>query len=208
MTIWDFGLRTLDLGLCPLPFVLCPLSVLLCPLYLRLWTSGRVLEHPTGSIAVVPGEQYRLAAVNPHRLVRQFVEHEPVMRGEHHGSSVATDRLKQDFPRLDVQMVRRLVQNQKVGGRQERPDDGQPAPLAAGQHRHLLFNGVSGKEKRPEDTLHLIFGETGPGLGCSLQHGQIGVNRLLRALLVVRHLRLLAGPCLARIRGQPSRYDA
>ena len=105
-------------------------------------------------------------------------------------------------------MVRRLVQNQEVGGRQERPDNGQPAPLAAGQHRHLLLNGVSRKEKRPEDTLHLVFGETGPGLGCGLQHGQVGVNRLLRALLVVRHLCLLAGPCLARIRGQSSRYDA
>ena len=64
------------------------------------------------------------------------LEQMPVMAHQHHGAREIVDRLDQRFAGLDVEVVRRLVEDQQ-GGR-VMGDEGkvQPRPLAAGEVAH------------------------------------------------------------------------
>ena len=98
-------------------------------------TRGRTLAHP---VVVTPG----ILADATIALQRQgaaddVVEQLPVVADEEQGaaafSCIVLQRGLEQFERLDVEIVGRLVEHQQVGGPREEPREQQPVALPAGQ---------------------------------------------------------------------------
>ena len=59
------------------------------------------------------------------------------MGDRHHGALVVLEEALQPGDRLGVEVVRRLVEEQQVGGGEEQPAERDPAALTAGERRHV-----------------------------------------------------------------------
>ena len=61
----------------------------------------------------------RPSSVNKQALRNQFVEEAPVVRNEQTDATMCLQRTEQDFPRLAIEMVRRLVErhNRRIKGK-------------------------------------------------------------------------------------------
>ena len=64
---------------------------------------------------------------------RQRAQQRPVVAHEDHRAVVSLDRVLQRLDRFDVQMIRRLVQNEQVGARQHQHRERETRALAARQ---------------------------------------------------------------------------
>ena len=81
------------------------------------------------------------------------VEEVAVMADNEHRTAVGFQIIFEPLHRFQVQMVRRLVQNQQVGALQQQPCQTQPGLLTARKHARQLCPGVGGK---PHAVKHLF----------------------------------------------------
>ena len=89
----------------------------------------------------------------PHRKLRHAVadriQEIAVVRNDQHGALVFLQRVLQPFDRREIQMVRRLVQHQKLRLRQKQSRQAEPRLFAAGQQiRRLRFTTARKSETR------------------------------------------------------------
>src|SRR5207244_6451425 len=116
------------------------------------------------------------------RPLRDRVEESSVVRDKEHRSGERFERSFERLAALEVEMVRRLVDDEEVRSRRNDEREGQPAALAAreGDHR-LLVLGPAGEEKPPEQLLCVWALQIGRALH-ALKHGaaRIELQLLLR----------------------------
>jgi hypothetical protein len=86
-----------------------------------------------------------------HDLRGEAFDEIAIVRDEDQRAAVIGERVEQHFLRIDVEMVGRLVEQQRVRWPQQHARHGQARPLTAGQHRRLLIYIVSGKQEAAED---------------------------------------------------------
>ena len=100
---------------------------------------------------VVAGIEQRLAVTNLDDLAGELVDEVPIVRDEDQGAAEIFERFEQHILRVEVEMVGRLVEQQRVRRPQEHARHGQPRPLASGQHSHGLVDVVAREEEPAED---------------------------------------------------------
>ena len=93
-----------------------------------------LLLEPRGVVAL---ERQPLAAVELEDPAGDVVEEVAIVGDRHHGALVVLEEALQPGDRLGVEVVRRLVEEQQVGGGEEQPAERDPAALAAGEGRHV-----------------------------------------------------------------------
>ena len=86
---------------------------------------------------VVALERQPLAAVELEDPAGDVVEEVAIVGDRHHGALVVLEEALQPGDRLGVEVVRRLVEEQQVGGGEEQPAERDPAALAAGERGHV-----------------------------------------------------------------------
>ena len=84
-------------------------------------------------------------------LRRELVDEVPVVRDEDQRAPEVRERVEQHVLRVEIEMVGRLVEEQRVRRSQQHAGDGEPRPLAAGQHAGLLVDVVARKQEPAED---------------------------------------------------------
>ena len=89
-------------------------------------------------------EVERLAAFQLEHRRRHRLEEPAVVRDEDHRGVECLQHPLEPFERLDVEVVRRLVEQQQVGLRRERPRERRARQLAAGERR-----AAAGRDPRP-----------------------------------------------------------
>lgn len=75
------------------------------------------------------------------------IQEEPIVRNDHRRAREAVQIVLKNRKRLDVQIVRRLVEQQYVGREHQHAAKIQPPPLAAGEPAHLGILLLRGKRK-------------------------------------------------------------
>ena len=84
----------------------------------------------------------------------------PVVAHQHHGAGEIVDRLDQRFASLDVEMVCRLVEDQKSGRIMGDEGEVQPCPLAAGEvvyrNKRLFLAEAEPAEPRPNRLRRMV----------------------------------------------------
>ena len=90
-----------------------------------------------GGVVPLPGDP--LAPVQFEDPARDVVEEVAVMGHGDHGAFVPLEVVLQPGDGLGVEVVRRFVEEQDVGALEEKPAEGDPPPLAAGQDIHQSF---------------------------------------------------------------------
>ena len=93
-----------------------------------------LLLEPGGVVAL---ERQPLAAVELEDPARDVVEEVAVVGDGDDGALVRLEEALEPGDRLGVEVVRRLVEEQQVGRGEEEPAERDPAPLAAGERRHV-----------------------------------------------------------------------
>ena len=93
----------------------------------------------------------RLAVTDLDDLRRQLLDEIPIVRDEDQRPAVVLERVEEDVLRIEVEVVGRLVEQQRVRRPQQHARDGEPRALAAGQHAGLLVDVVAGKQEPAED---------------------------------------------------------
>ena len=84
------------------------------------------------------------------------------MRDEEHRSRKALERRLERLPRVEVEVVRRLVEDEEVRARGDEDGEAQPPPLPAREVAHLLHVRVpAGEEEAAEQRLRLRAVEAG-----------------------------------------------
>ena len=79
----------------------------------------------------------RCPAVNQHQPVRRQLQHMAVMADQHHRAFIFIQRLHQRLTRIDVQMVRRLIEDQHVWRIARNQRQRQPRAFATRQLANL-----------------------------------------------------------------------
>ena len=116
----------------------------------------------------------------PDRLVQEIA----IMRDDEASAAESADRFLDHFARRNIQMVRRLVQNEKIRPRQEHRQKREPRLFAARQKPDIFEDVLAAEEKHPERA---------PGL--ALSHAKLILNLLqhrkrgIEALLLLRVIR-------------------
>ena len=99
------------------------------------------------------------AAAFQHEQTRdQVVEKGSIVAHHQQCAPELPDALLQHLERLEVEIVRRLVEQEKVGGAGEQPRQEKPVPLAAGQRPHRIPGPARGEQEVaqvPEDVNRL-----------------------------------------------------
>ncbi len=85
-----------------------------------------------------------------HDLVRHGAHQVLVVADEHDGARELNERLLKDVDRVDVEVVRGLVEHEQRVGRDEHLGKGETGPLAAGEHAHALLDVVAVEEEGAE----------------------------------------------------------
>ena len=145
-----------------------------------LGTQGEVLLHTAGQVA------QPAVAQQPHHPVADALEHVAVVRHQDDRPGEAVEQVLQRRERLDVEVVRRLVEQQDVGFVHQEPDELEPATLAAGQLAHARPGPLGPKAH----ALH--EGRRGQGAAAAEVDGAPhGLDRLEDPLVLVELVDLL-----------------
>ena len=86
-----------------------------------------------------------------HDLGGELVDEVAIVRDEDQRPAEVLERFEQNVLRVEIQVVGRLVEQQRVRRAQQHPRHRQPRALASRQHSHRLLDVVAGKEKAAED---------------------------------------------------------
>ena len=84
-------------------------------------------------------------------LRREFLHEISIVRNEDQCSPVVLERLEQHVLRIEVEMVRRLVEQQRVRRPQQHARDREARTLAARQHAGFLVDVIAREEKAAQD---------------------------------------------------------
>ena len=111
--------------------------------------------------------------------VGNSVQHGPVVRDEQQRAGERLQRRLQRLAALQVEVVRRLVEDEQIRARGDKQREREPSPLAAGEDGDVaLVHLPAGEEKPAEQMLCLGSPETRRSLR-ALQHGAGGRQLLL-----------------------------
>ena len=104
------------------------------------------------------------------------------MRDEHHGSGVAGEKFLEPLNRVDVEMVRRLVQQQQIRPADERARQQHAAPPAARQRVDNRVRAEIEPRQHQIDVMlaepRLVFGEmVRVAFGDDVEYGSVGRQR-------------------------------
>ena len=97
------------------------------------------------------GEVDRLAALELEHRRRHRLEEPAVVRDEDHAGVDRLQHLLEPLERLDVEVVRRLVEQQQVRLRRERARERRPRQLAAGERAQRAVEVVIGEAEAAHD---------------------------------------------------------
>ena len=103
--------------------------------------------------------------------------HEVAVVGDEHDRALVVRQGVQQRPLgVEIEVVGRLVEKEKIRRAQEKTGQRQPASFAAGEDRGLLLHGLSRKQERPQDVADL--GEHGERrrVGHGLAHRPGGIE--------------------------------
>ena len=87
---------------------------------------------------------------------RQFVQEIPVVGDDDERAAVTLQIAFQPFERTDVQVVRRLIQQQHVRLLQQQRSHSEPRAFAAGEGAHRLVQVVVRKSEAAQDALQAL----------------------------------------------------
>src|SRR5205085_10613591 len=105
---------------------------------------------PIRKIAIEVGN----VAVVQHPETRgKRTEQLPIVAYEHHGAVVVLDRIFERLDRFDIQMVRRLIENQQVGPTEHQHRQRNTSTFAARQRVRAPLHLVAGESESSEMTL-------------------------------------------------------
>jgi hypothetical protein len=164
--------------------------------YRRCVLPLRARHLPFGKGAVEGGD---VPVVQHPHAVRQHAQHRAVVAHEDHRPLVPFDRVFENFDRLDVQVVRWLIEHEQVGAREHEHRQCDPCAFAARERRRASLHFIAGESEPAKVPLNE------PPLPLRAQivdHVvQRFVERYLRQLLVVvRHPNRIADAQLAIVR--------
>ena len=168
--------------------------------------AGRA-RRPAGRLRLPPQEllvgarvAVRVAAAHLDDPIGQALDEVAVVRDEDQRAAVILERVEQDVLRVEVEMVGRLVEQQRVRRTQQHARHRQPRALAARQHAGLLVDVVAREEESAEDVAdgrHHVVGRAGPQ---RVVDGEIGVEPRRLVLREVLHHHLVSLAPLTRVR--------
>ena len=119
---------------------------------------GLLLLEPRRVVAL---ERDSLAAVELEDPACDVVEEVAVVGDRHDGALVALEMTLEPRDRLGVEVVRRLVEKQEVGRREQEPAERHAAPLAAGERRDVAV--AVGQSQRVHRAVEVLV--EAPGVG-------------------------------------------
>jgi hypothetical protein len=82
-------------------------------------------------LRIRPGKDECVAVPDLHDLRRELFHEIPIVRNEDQRAAVVFERFEQDVFRIEIEMVRRLVEQQRVRRNQQHACDRKPRALAA-----------------------------------------------------------------------------
>ena len=113
--------------------------------------AGLALLLPVEEVLVAARVERRLAAADLDHLARELVDEVAVVRDEDQRAAVGRQRLEQDLLRVEVEVVRRLVEQQHVRGLEQHLREREPVALAAREHGDLLVDVVAREQEPAEE---------------------------------------------------------
>jgi hypothetical protein len=122
-------------------------------LLLEVQRPRRLLAPPDVPLA---GEEHRAPAVELEHRGRHRLEEPAVVRDEDHGRVDRLQQLLEPLDRLDVEVVRRLVEQQQVGLRRERAGERRARQLAAREGRERPVEVVVGEAEAADDARRAV----------------------------------------------------
>src|SRR3954451_25233720 len=159
---------------------------------LALLAQPRVLR-PAAEIRVQP------VVLDRDRARADRVEQRAVVRDEQQRALERAQRILERLARLEVEVVRRLVEDEHVRARGDEDRERHPPPLAAAQPVERLLGLLAGEQEAPEQRARLVGRQPGPPLA-GLEHGPRAARaELLRVLRQVPELHVVAGAQLAAV---------
>src|SRR5208283_525591 len=142
---------------------------------------------PPQKVLIVAGENFDLAVANFKHARGQLVDEIPIVGNENHRAGVRHERIQQDVFGPQVEMVGRLVEQQKVRRMQQQPQQGIAPAFAARKNSSLLEYVVFGKKKTSQQAAQFGLRRARRKLA------QIVENPRLRIELLVLILREIIG---------------
>ena len=126
-----------------------------CLLGLRPWPAAagagarRALGDRLEVVVVVAVAQHDAPVLDARGVRRDGVDQRAVVRDEHDGALVGVERLLERLARLDVEVVRGLVEHEQVGAAGDERREREPPALAAREHATLRSTSSWLKRKLP-----------------------------------------------------------
>ena len=122
---------------------------------------------------------------------RQLADEVSVVADRDKRAVVAGERVLQRFARGDVQVVCRLVKDEKIHVAQNQLREGEPRPLSAGQDGDRLFHILRAEAKLRQRAAYLALRKPGIGVPKLVEH-RFRRSQLLIFLVVIAHLHVVA----------------
>ena len=125
-------------------------------------------------------------------LVDESGEEITVMRHDDQGAIELFQGIFQDVLGTEVEVVRRLVENQQVHGREQQLDHGQSGTLSTGQDFHLFVDVVTAEHESSQHILDFVFQLHGSYVVDSLENGKAFVHERGLVLGEIANLHVIA----------------
>ena len=113
---------------------------------------------------------------------RQSIDEVAVVRNKNHRAGERRNRFQQHILGPHIQVVGRLVQQQKIRRRHQNPRQRKAVPLSARKHAQRLEHIVAGKEKAAQQRAQLDFRHLQRGAADVIQHARLGIEHLVLVL--------------------------
>src|SRR5581483_636604 len=123
---------------------------------LLLQLLGAALLAPE-KIFVVAGINLNTPATDLKHPGCQLVNEVAVVRNEDHRAGVLAERCEQHVFGAHIEVIGRLVKQEKIRRMQQHPQQGIAVALAAGEHADTLEHVVSGEQKTSQQTAQICF---------------------------------------------------
>ena len=133
-------------------------------------------------VVVVAGEDLDLAASYFEDARRQLREEVAIVRDEDDGSLEMAERFEQYVFGAHVEVVRRLIEQQKVRRMDQQLGECVAVALSAGEHAQRFKNVIPGEPKRPEQPARLGLRQVRRGIGEVLKHAARRIEHLVLVL--------------------------
>ena len=113
------------------------------------------------------------------------------MTDENQSSLVLPERLNQSVNACHIEMRRRFVHQQKVGGIKQQLCQHQSAFLSAAKHADPLKDIVAAKQECSKQRPHGLFRNLFTAIGCFLQNRMVEIQRVNAVLRTVTNMNVV-----------------